>query len=158
VPQALRSPDRQRWRGRGSPRTSKHGRQRDDRQRERGRELEDRRRPESRRRLAPGVDAGAAKHRALKAVAVAPPPGRIRPTAFLLSCAAATGNQVRVCSAIRSSSQRQTKLAASATSASTVQYQTRCVSDRHEEKTASRLGSTTYSETPVTRANNPGFA
>ena len=43
-----------------------------------------------------------------KAVAVAPPPGRIRPTALPLSWAAATGNQARVWSAIRSSSQRQT--------------------------------------------------
>src|SRR5258707_1027536 len=50
---------------------------------------------------------------AVKTVATAPPPGRIRPTAFPLSCAAATGNRGPVRSAIRSSSHRETKLAVS---------------------------------------------
>ncbi|PWU19417.1 MAG: hypothetical protein C5B48_13585 [Candidatus Rokuibacteriota bacterium] len=75
------------------------------------------------------------------AVAVAAPPGRIRPAALPLSCAAATGNQALVPSAIRSSSQRQAMLAASAASAAAANAQSRCVSDRHEPKTASRLGS-----------------
>ncbi len=78
---------------------------------------------------------------ALKAVAVAPPPGRIRPTAFPLSCAAATGNQARVFRAIRSSPQTLTTLAVVQTRTRIANGQARCVSDRHEAKTASRLGS-----------------
>ena len=75
------------------------------------------------------------------ALAVAPPPGTIRPNAFPLSCAHATANQFVVRSATRSSFQSETKLAISASSASPAQYQLRCASDRQEEKTEMRLGS-----------------
>jgi len=75
-----------------------------------------------------------------KAVAVAPPPGTILPTVFPLSCALATVNQLLTCKAIRLSSQRQMKLPTSLTSASAAQYHVSLLSDRHEEKTAARLG------------------
>jgi hypothetical protein len=74
-------------------------------------------------------------------VAVAPPPGRTRPAAFPLSCAAATGNHALTRRAIRSSFHRQTKLAASHATARIANGQSRWSSDRHEPKTGSRLGS-----------------
>src|SRR5262249_1097366 len=77
----------------------------------------------------------------VKAVAAAPPPGTILPTALPASCEEPTTNQLFSCKAIRLSSQRQTKLAASATTASRAQYHVRCASDLHEEKTSTRLGS-----------------
>jgi hypothetical protein len=76
----------------------------------------------------------------MNAVAVAPPPGRILPTALPPSCADATTNQLRSCSATRLSSQRQMKLAASAATARAAQYHVRWVSERHDEKTPTRLG------------------
>jgi hypothetical protein len=92
------------------------------------------------------------------AVAVAAPPGTIRPTLFPVSCAHATANQSFSCSAIRLSPHSDTKLAASLNSASPVQYQSRWESDRQEEKTAIRLGSSRYSETPATSSSSPGRA
>jgi hypothetical protein len=90
------------------------------------------------------------------AVAVAPPPGTTFPTALPLSCARATTTQPRRCSAIRFSSQRQTRLPASQMSASAAQYQVSRSSDRDEEKTAAMLGKSRYSETPVTTSRMPG--
>jgi hypothetical protein len=78
-----------------------------------------------------------------KAVAVAPPPGRILPTTFPLNCAVATGNQARVRRAIRSSSQRQTTLAVSKTSTRSANGHSTCSRARQEEATASRLGRNT---------------
>jgi hypothetical protein len=65
----------------------------------------------------------------------------MRPAAFPLSCAAATGNHPSVRSAIRSSAHNETKLAASQASAMSVNGQSRWESDRHEPNTAKRLGS-----------------
>src|SRR5215218_7725523 len=94
----------------------------------------------------------------LTAVAVAPPPGRILPAAFPASCVQATVNQLLTCKAMRSSSHRQIRLPASLSGASAAQYHVSCVSDRHDEKTATRLGSNRYSETPVTSSTSPGRA
>jgi hypothetical protein len=74
-------------------------------------------------------------------VAVAPPPGTIRPTALPASCEQATANQSRVRSAIRLSSQIATKLAASNAAATTTHGHSRCPSEPADEKTAARLGS-----------------
>jgi hypothetical protein len=60
---------------------------------------------------------------AATAAAVAAPPGTIRPTLFPLSWAQATVNQLLTWREIRLSSHRQTKLAASLSSARPVQYQ-----------------------------------
>ena len=84
---------------------------------------------------------------------MAPPPGTIRPTAFPLNCAAATGNQARVCSAIRSSCHSQRKLAISHATTRTAKYQSRCISERHDEKTAIRLGKNRYSDAPATASS-----
>src|SRR5262249_17337207 len=86
----------------------------------------------------------------LTAVAVAPPPGPTRPTAFPLSWEDATGNHAFVLRAIRFSCQMETKLAASARTAGPAQYHDSCDSERHEAKTATRLGSRKYSERPPT--------
>jgi hypothetical protein len=92
------------------------------------------------------------------AVAVAAPPGTSLPTVFPLSCAQPTTNQLCSCNATRLSCHSQTKLPASASSASAVQYQVSPLSDRHDEKTATRLGSSMYSETAPTRTSYAGRA
>lgn len=61
----------------------------------------------------------------------------------------ATGNHSRVRSAIRSSSQRQTELAASHASTRTANTQSTRSSARHDEATAIKLGRNTYSEIPL---------
>ena len=94
--------------------------------------------------------------RTVKAVAVAPPPGTIFPTALPANCDEPTTNQLLVCNAIRLSSHRQTKLAASLTTARIAQYQVRSASDLQEENTESRLGSSRYRETPVIRTKSAG--
>jgi hypothetical protein len=91
----------------------------------------------------------------MKAVAVAPPPGTILPTAFPASCEEATTNQLFTWSARRSSCHKRMKLAASAMSAASVQYQMRCRSECHDERTTVRLGSNTYNETPEIRTSTP---
>jgi hypothetical protein len=77
----------------------------------------------------------------VKAVDVAKPPGRMRPTAFPLSWAEATANHRLVRRPIRSSCQRQTKLAASQAGTRIAKTGSTCDNDRHEAKTATRPGS-----------------
>jgi hypothetical protein len=74
------------------------------------------------------------------AVAVAPPPGRMRPAALPTSCAAITARRSSVPSATRSSSHRQIAARSSETSVRTAKGQSRCESERHEPNTDSRLG------------------
>jgi Tfp pilus assembly protein PilX len=71
-------------------------------------------------------------------------PGMTRPIAFPASCADATANQPSTPSAIRSISQRQTELAISNTSTSAANGQSRCSSERQEDKTETRLGKSKY--------------
>jgi hypothetical protein len=82
-------------------------------------------------------------------------PGTIRPTAFPASCAQAIGNLALAPSAIRSSSHRHTKLAASQATARTAKGQSRCDSDRHDANTEASVGSSTYSETAATSRSTP---
>ena len=74
------------------------------------------------------------------AAAAAPPPGMMLPAALAESWEVATANQLRVRSATRCSAQSETKLAASNSTAGTIQYGLRLFSCVHDEKTWSRLG------------------
>ena len=82
-------------------------------------------------------------------------PGTIRPAAFPASCAQAIGNLALDPSAIRSSSHKHTKLAASQATARTAKGQSRCDSDRHDAKTEASVGSSTYSETAASSRSTP---
>jgi hypothetical protein len=75
------------------------------------------------------------------AVAVAPPPGTIRPKALPESCEVATGNQACARSASRWSIETAAKLSASAGSMSTAHHGARFPSERQDENTSTRLGS-----------------
>ena len=90
------------------------------------------------------------------AVAVGPPPGRMRLTAVPVSCAPATANHARVCSATRSTSHRHTQLVTSQASVRTAKGQSRWASDRHDANTVSRLGSSRYSDTPPSTTRTAG--
>ena len=68
-------------------------------------------------------------------------PGTMRPSAFPANWEHATENQPLKPSAIRSTSHKQTELAASNRSTRTANGQPRCSRERHEEKTETRLGS-----------------
>ena len=74
------------------------------------------------------------------APAVAAPPGTIRPNALPASWDVQTGNQRRVCSAIRCSSQMATNESASTPKATAIHCGRSSVSDRHCVKTSARLG------------------
>jgi hypothetical protein len=67
-------------------------------------------------------------------------PGTIRPTAFPANCEHATGNHPFEPNAILLTSHRQTELATSNRSTRTPNRQSTRSSERHDEKTESRLG------------------
>ena len=74
------------------------------------------------------------------AAAAAPPPGITLPAAFADSCDVATANQLRVRRATRCSAHSEAKLAASKSTAGTIQYGLRLLSCVQDENTCSRLG------------------
>jgi hypothetical protein len=92
------------------------------------------------------------------AVAVAPPPGTIFPTALPASWLEATTNQLFTRRAMRSSSHKRTKLPASTATARAAQYHVSPDSDREDAKTAIRLGSNPYREIAVTTRTAAGHA
>src|SRR4029453_6517805 len=77
-------------------------------------------------------------------------PGTIRPSALPANWAHAIGNHPFEANAIRSSSHRQNELATSKRSTRTAKGESRCSSERQEEKTEIRPGRSRYSDTAVT--------